>query len=140
MWFFINKNHLESIIGMLDLWSMNRKYRILNHWDCQIVCHYLRRHDTFCETHISDKIEYRQPIEHGSRSVYLNVWNDIMCEVRKVNWLTIIKKKLNRRECLISCWCWNEYNKMQLHLKNFNKCSVINHVPWHIVLSYSLTD
>lgn len=47
----------------------------------------------FCETHISDKIKYRQPIEHGSRSVYLNVWNDVMCEVRKENWLTIIKKK-----------------------------------------------
>lgn len=33
-------------------------------------------------------------IEYGFRLIYLNVWNDIMCEVCKENWLIIINKSL----------------------------------------------
>lgn len=46
----------------------------------------------FCEIYIFDKIKYWELIEYGFRLVYLNVWNDVMCEVCKVNWLIIIKK------------------------------------------------
>lgn len=42
-------------------------------------------------------------------------------------------------ECLISYWCWNKYNNIAATSKNFNKSSVINHVPCHIVLSYNIT-
>lgn len=37
----------NSIIGMSDLWSLNRKYRLLNQPDWQVVCLFHRLYDTF---------------------------------------------------------------------------------------------